>query len=343
MEVVGSEVGVRGVVQVVAGDLGVAEDDRTTAVGLQAVLVRVDDDGVGVGDRGVGRGDDPVGGVVGDESEEAAVGGIDVHACAVLAAERDDLVNWVDGAEARSASGGNDCADAAGSEAVLEGVEVHGAGVRRVDDDRLDAEQVAHACVGVVGVGAVRDRLAGVRLAGDEESLKVGDGAAAGEVAQVAGEPEHGGQVSDHLLLERRRGGAAVEGVVVGVDQHRAEVADDRGGVGRLEHLADVAGVEERVVVPQPVLQVLGGHEQLVHGHVHGRVRLEGTVLTHPRPDRGDARAEQVGQVGQPCRAGVQDALTCDGRCQSRVHGFLVPSVTDDPPQDSYRIIRMTL
>ena len=54
VELLGGEVGVRGVVLVEAAHGGVAEEDAAAAVGLEAVLVGVDDDGVGLGD-GVDR------------------------------------------------------------------------------------------------------------------------------------------------------------------------------------------------------------------------------------------------------------------------------------------------
>ena len=50
VEVFRGEVGVGRVVFVEAADGGVAEEDAAAAVGLEAVLVGVDDDGVGVGD-----------------------------------------------------------------------------------------------------------------------------------------------------------------------------------------------------------------------------------------------------------------------------------------------------
>ena len=50
VKIFGGEVGVRGVVFVEAADGGIAEEDAAAAVGLKAVLVRVDDDGVGLRD-----------------------------------------------------------------------------------------------------------------------------------------------------------------------------------------------------------------------------------------------------------------------------------------------------
>jgi len=50
MEFGGAEIGVGGVVFVEASDVGIAEEDAAAAVGLEAVFVRVDDDGVGLTD-----------------------------------------------------------------------------------------------------------------------------------------------------------------------------------------------------------------------------------------------------------------------------------------------------
>jgi hypothetical protein len=144
------------------------------------------------------------------------------------------------------------------------------------------------APVRVVGVGAVRDRLARVDLAGDEQRLQVGDGAAAGQVAQVLGQAEHRGQLRHDLLLHPGGGGPAVERVIVGVDQHRADVADDRGRVRRLEHLPRVPGMEERVVVSQPLVQLGRRPLQLAGRHLERGVRRELAVLGHPLADRRD-------------------------------------------------------
>ena len=69
---------------------------------------------------------------------------------------------------------------------------------------------------------------------------------------RCAAQPEHLGQLRHDLLLHLGRGRAAVQGVVVRVDQHRGQVPGHRGRVRRLEHLPGIGRVEERVVVPQP-------------------------------------------------------------------------------------------
>ena len=91
----------------------------------------------------------------------------------------------VDRSQSGAAGGGDDGADPALAEQVVERVEIHRPVGDGRDGDRLDAEQVRHPGVGVVRVGAVGDRLARVGLPGDEQRLEVGDRAAAGEVPEV--------------------------------------------------------------------------------------------------------------------------------------------------------------
>jgi uncharacterized protein (UPF0254 family) len=79
-----------------AADGGVAEEDTAAAVGLEAMLVRVDDDGVGIGygvKGGTGRG-----GKVCGESEVTTVSGVDVDAELVFLLKRHDLIERIDGA-----------------------------------------------------------------------------------------------------------------------------------------------------------------------------------------------------------------------------------------------------
>ena len=84
VEVFRGEVSVGRVVFVEAADSRVAKEDAAAAVGLEAVLMGVDDDGVGVG-NGIegGRG---FGGEIAGEGEVASVGCIDVDAKVVFSA-----------------------------------------------------------------------------------------------------------------------------------------------------------------------------------------------------------------------------------------------------------------
>src|SRR5579863_6817205 len=85
VQVFGSEVRKRRVVFVVAPDAGIAEEDAAAAVGLEAVLVGVDDEGVGVGD-GV-EGGACGGREIAGEGEVASVSRVDVDAEGVFLLE----------------------------------------------------------------------------------------------------------------------------------------------------------------------------------------------------------------------------------------------------------------
>jgi hypothetical protein len=93
MEIFGGEVGVGGVVFVEATDGGIAEENAAAAVGLETVLVGVDDDGVSVRDGG--EGGFGFGGKIGCEGEVASVGCVYVDAEAVLLLEEKDLVERI--------------------------------------------------------------------------------------------------------------------------------------------------------------------------------------------------------------------------------------------------------
>ena len=70
---------------------GIAEEHASAAVGLQAVLVRIDDDGVGLVDHGVGAARGFIE-RVGNELEIAAIRCVYVKAETVALAQREDLV-----------------------------------------------------------------------------------------------------------------------------------------------------------------------------------------------------------------------------------------------------------
>ena len=218
------------------------------------------------------------------------------------------LVDRVDRAEPGGAGGHDDRADGAGAQQLLECVEVHASHDVRRDGVSPDAEQVAHPAVGVVGVGAVGDAQAGMQLARHEQRLEVGDRAAAGQVAEVLAEPEHGGELRDDLAFHRGGRRPAVEGMVVRVDQHRGDVAEHRGRVRWLQHLPDVAGVEERVVVPQPGGQLGVGGANGARVDVEGVVRGVGPELRHPSGDLADGESELLAQLGGAGWPAAQDS-----------------------------------
>ena len=172
---------------------------------------------------------------------------------AVLPAQPESVVHRVDRAQPGRARGQHHGAHPAAAQQFLQGVEVHPPGAVHGDRVALDAQQAAHPAVRVVRVRAERDAPARVQFAGHEQGLQVGDGAAGGEVAQVGAEAEHARELRGHLAFHPRGGRAAVQRVVVRVDQHRGQVARHGGRVRGLEHLPRVARVEERVVVRQPL------------------------------------------------------------------------------------------
>ena len=278
-------------------DPRVAEQHRPAAIRLEPVLVGVDDHRVARPHRpqpGRRLRPEQLGPVLvaDQQGEEPAVGGVDVEPAAVAVAQLQGLGDRVDGAQAGGAGGQHDRAHPARGQQLLQGVQVHPPGRVGRHGHALHPQHLAHAGVGVVGLGAVGDRPAGGELAGHPQRLQVGDGAAGGQVAEgVAGEAEHGRQVGDDLLLHRPGGRPAVQGVVVGVDGHGGQVAGDGHRVGRLEHLAGVAGVEERVVVLEApgVLGPGGGQPPGVDlGRGGGRDRL---------PTAPEGSVEGVGRV----------------------------------------------
>ena len=113
--------------------------------------------------------------------------------------------------------------------------------------------------------------------------------------------------------------GPAVERVIVRVDQHRGEIADDGCRVRRLQHLPGVRRVEERVVVRQPARE-LGEccRETLIADRDRG-MRLELTecclpVLTAPAASLSQRSRSTV---RLPLAVGSVDAAAIDNRTMS--------------------------
>ncbi|MNS63177.1 hypothetical protein D3C72_962650 [compost metagenome] len=123
---------------------------------------------------------------------------------------------------------------------------------------------------------------------------------------------EHRGEIGDRFALEVGGGGAAVEGVVVGVDLHGHQVGDHGDRVRRLEHLAGVARVVEGVVVVEPVGEVGQDLRDARRRHVERRGRLEG-------PEGGLPGGYGPQPVGQKRQLGGQ--LVVQGGGLRRIHG----------------------
>ncbi len=108
---------------------------------------------------------------------------------------------------------------------------------------------------------------------------------------------EHPGELGDHLLLHLRCDLAAVKRMVVRVDEHRGDIARDRGWMRRLEHLADVQGVEVRVVAAHPLGELAENGGEALVADPQRRVGLERRVLRLPALHGADRLAEPVMQV----------------------------------------------
>ena len=102
MQLFRREVGVGRVVLVEATDRRIPKEDAAASIGLQAVLVRIDDDGVGFADcskRATGR----LIQCFRDKAEITAVSRIDMDTEAVSLAQCEDLIERVDCSDRRGA------------------------------------------------------------------------------------------------------------------------------------------------------------------------------------------------------------------------------------------------
>src|SRR5579871_4007214 len=92
------------------------------------MLVRVDDDGVCLIDYGVCGASSRVEGI-GYEPEVAAIGCVDVNAEVVTAAERENLMQGIHGADGGGAEGDDHRADISFAKLIFESIEPHAAAV----------------------------------------------------------------------------------------------------------------------------------------------------------------------------------------------------------------------
>ncbi|MGX1252617.1 hypothetical protein RKD48_005128 [Streptomyces ambofaciens] len=206
-----------------------------------------------------------------------------MHPHAVLLAQPGDLRQRVDRAEVGGAAGGD---DGHGDQAVLraalqltgEGDGLHALVV--VDGDRHDrvgseAEQfrgLLHAEVADLGGedAQVGERFGLRLLAGQQERLEVGLGAARGEhpVGRRA-EADPGGRPVDQFPFDERAARRLVPGVQGGVDGGQYGLAEHRRYDDRAVEVGEVAGVVEVDGVAQvDVLQLVEDRGRVVQGPV---------------------------------------------------------------------------
>ncbi len=233
----------------------------------------------------------------------------------VSLAQRERLVDRVDRPQRGGPGGQNQGADGVGLQQVLQGGEVHPPPGIGGHPDPADAEQPAHPLVGVVGLLAEGDGGIRSQLPGDEEGLQVGDGSARGQVPEeVGGVVEHRGNGGHRLPLQRGGRRPPVEGMIVWIDEHRHQIGGSRRRMGRREHLAGVARVEEGVVVPQPPAQLLQHQLRPLRGDGRRGVGGDGGPAGLPAPHRLDGlqaggvevhRRDSIGaRQGHPWRGG---------------------------------------
>src|SRR6267378_7547406 len=118
-----TKVSVRRLMLIQAADAWIAEKDAAAAVGLQAVLVRIDNDGVHFTDAGERR--FSIGGKIVNQSEISAVGSVRVDAKRKLVAQRQDFGQGIDGAGGGGAHGGDHGADISALQAFSQRAYIH--------------------------------------------------------------------------------------------------------------------------------------------------------------------------------------------------------------------------
>src|SRR5271154_309018 len=95
MQIIRSEIGVGRIMFIEAAYGGIAKKDAATAIRLQPMLVRVDQNGVGL--RHAGKGTRGLVAECRDELEISAVGRIDVNPEWINAAQREHVMQRIDG------------------------------------------------------------------------------------------------------------------------------------------------------------------------------------------------------------------------------------------------------
>jgi hypothetical protein len=117
-------------------------------------------------------------------------------------------------------------------------------------------ENGGDAVVGVMRLLGGKNPHAGARsrrLAGDPQSLKIGQRSTRCKVAKVLRPAKHAGKLADRLNFHLRTGPSAVASMVVGIDLHRQSVGGAGKRMRRLEHLPGIQRVEVGIVVAQTV------------------------------------------------------------------------------------------
>src|SRR5215469_5294795 len=129
MKIFRGEVRVWRIVLVEAANSGVAEEHGSTSIRLETMLVRVNDDRVGVRD-GV-KGSARFGVEVGDKREVASISGIDMNAEAVSLSELENPVERIDRSDGRRTKRDDYRADVTACQRLLKRDNIHSSGIVR--------------------------------------------------------------------------------------------------------------------------------------------------------------------------------------------------------------------
>ena len=186
MELVRGEIRVRAVVLVKLTLFRILEQHRTTTIGLQSVLVGINNHRIRPTQRCKGR---LITGLIQrTELEIPSVRGIGMDAGAIDSGQLQNIMQRVNGAHTRSPHRSDDGGCAACGRECLQGflelAEIHTAMLIGADGAEFHPQHLTHALMRVVTLGGGEDLGGGLVLAGDPERLEVCDGAAGGEVAQ---------------------------------------------------------------------------------------------------------------------------------------------------------------
>jgi hypothetical protein len=158
MQLVGAEIGKWRVVLVEAAVGRVAEQHAAAAVGLQTVLVRIDDDGIDI-TQVVESGASVVIQLAG-KREVTTIGCIGMNTDSGFPGTLKDGRQWIDVAKPRCSDGCNDGANVAAVQQFVEVGQVHVSFRCTAHGRERNPEHVADACVGIVRLLRGDDALA---------------------------------------------------------------------------------------------------------------------------------------------------------------------------------------
>ena len=217
--------------------------------------MRIDGDRIGTGESVKWTAGNAGRAAVGEDCKEAAVGSINVQAGCVFLAEVGDAVDRIEDAESCRTKCRDDGSDAAELQALFERGQVERAVGGGGDGLVPSTDYLGDARVCVVRLCARQHDLVRVKAARDPQRLEVRDRARRRQMREVRLLVQHPRNLIDRLLLEVRGRWPTIEGVIIGVEQHRHRVARPRHWVWGFEHLAEVLRICERIRLPKSIGQ----------------------------------------------------------------------------------------